>query len=447
MASGVSGSMSYWLEEWLDENGIRTLPRAKTLLEDRVIRQDLHDRALASVGPLDELSDADGPILVAGRPMDLSGDLDCLHAECVKRQADGLFAKVLHYFDKIVVSAVDGSRFAALLERLPDRDPAAYLEVLNRLEILLYLREIGATDFLIFRTKPALCEDHIRETLASAGVSDTSAEMERLREKFAKEGAIRVEDSERSRTSFAGIEHPMFKHIRIAGIQHPMFEHGYNRVTLVAQQPERFDSEDFIRSVVYEVFAYLASDVRAAMTSRAPLGATSRFHQELISSAEGRSVEDVAFCLELPVLQGLDSETLIKLRRDETPSFERFRAAIKKSIEERLKLGDRPARSIANEIRSDLIEPELAQIRNRLRTAKDLLTKKSGRDLALVVLATALGHYVQNPLLAPFATYVPWAYAGKRALQAHDSYLDEKRDVSLADMYFLFRAEEEGRSP
>src|SRR5207247_2263028 len=110
--------------------------------------------------------------------------------------------------------------------------------------------------------------------------------------------------------------------------------------------------------------------------ARTPLGATLRFNSELLDRSAGYTAQVVAFTMELPVLQQVALQDLLKLRNDEYEHFRRFRYAVREAINQRLRAAQSTgAAAVAKQIREDLIEPELERISNRLRSAEKLLTR------------------------------------------------------------------------
>jgi hypothetical protein len=96
----------YWLYRWIDEIGIRSI-------------KDLHKAAKSTpnIDRLQELSylDTAEPLsgrelaygsVVAGRRIDLSGSMGCIHFDCIAPQINSLFSKVWHYFDAVTVDSM-----------------------------------------------------------------------------------------------------------------------------------------------------------------------------------------------------------------------------------------------------------------------------------------------------------------------------------------------------
>jgi hypothetical protein len=163
-----NGGTGFWLQDWILAHGITTVVGARKVLADARAFENLRERAANQDSARMPLPRVDGPIIVAGRPMDLSGELDCMAWMCVRRQLDALFSHVLHYFDKIIVA---GPRPQMLFEenRLVDRDWIKE-QIIGLIRVLLYIREVGAEDLFIFRDKPAFCLRHMHQSLEEAGL-------------------------------------------------------------------------------------------------------------------------------------------------------------------------------------------------------------------------------------------------------------------------------------
>src|SRR6266516_2514703 len=93
----------FWLYDWIDTFEIRESGHAEKFIKDAGLRKDLQKRAAEVPFTVEAIQPSDAPTIVAGQAIDLSGQLDCLHWDCVKKQVDKLFSNVWHYFDRIVV--------------------------------------------------------------------------------------------------------------------------------------------------------------------------------------------------------------------------------------------------------------------------------------------------------------------------------------------------------
>ena len=361
--------------------GVTSYRQAEKVLLDQGALADLRERADAEPFTTTGLTASRGEAIVAGQAIDLSGRLDCLAWDCVETQVHNLFNRVWHYFDRIVIvgpSAHEISRAFEEKTRALDHLP-------TYVRLLLYLREIGAEKLLVFRQKRPPCQIHLKDHLREVGIEDVEDDVERAVPQFAKEGelSLRTHDD----------------HIHYA-FSHPQFEH-----TVWGSIPSDTKgdlSQALARSVVGRYLATLASDLYTARALKSPLGSTVRFHTKLLASNRPSTTDTgtLAFHLDLPTLHGVEVRTLLKIRSDETPAFEKFRRALVKAMEDGL-ANNKGANisEIANEIRRDVLEPALNDIELRLKRATGSLATKAASSIAISSLPTICGLYTATPLL------------------------------------------------
>jgi len=158
----------FWLHDWIDTFEVKELSQAENLLKEAGLRKDLKKRASEVPFTIEEISSSDAPTIVAGRAIDLSGELDCFAWECMKKQVDKLFNHVWHYFDRIVVVGPSAHAFSSSWN--PETEPHTIERLLTYIRLLLYVREIGAEDLLIFREKRPPCEAHLEDHLNEVGL-------------------------------------------------------------------------------------------------------------------------------------------------------------------------------------------------------------------------------------------------------------------------------------
>lgn len=414
---------TYWLYDWIDAHGVKNASQAAKLLHTARPRLDLRDRAEHRLTINEPLRSIDGPTIVAGRPIDVSGQLDCINWLCIKKQMDTLFGHVLHYFDRIVVA---GPSYAQIANYLDSDDDQLTDVILGFIKILLYVREIGGADFLVFREKPALCEHHVHEALNAAGLGPVWSDVLEHIDALAKKAKVTTERIG-PYTAFR-YEHPMLPEPKFTLIR------GTKRI-LSERALRKSATEDFFLGTL----AALGSDIVAAQKLEAPLGTTGRFRNDIVDVALGEpTTSDVAFQMNLPVLSGISPANLIKLRHDERLSFERFRDALRVAIQERIRVaGDQDAAKIAKDIRSDVIEPALRNIEQRLQAAKTALGNKINTALIVAALPTICGIYTSTLLLAASGLRL----ATGSVLTATQKYFDEKAALKSENMYFLWQAQ------
>jgi hypothetical protein len=406
----------YWLFDWIDAHGIKKSRQLEILLRDAGARADLVRRATNPYSDGAETLGTQDATIIAGRPLDLSGQLDCMHWLCIKKQLDNLFTHVLHYFDHIVVAAADARLVEACDRSQPN--PLAIESLLGHIRILLYIREIGAEELFVFRPKPHFCELHMAESLKESGMTDTIAQ--------------KIQDLTRDARVTVNIHDNYIDYT----FTHPAFDHDIHGLITGKRDVSDSDLEQrVVKDILMNYLAAISSDMAAAKLWNAPL-ATTRYHWGLLDWTTRSHVRDeIAFHLDLPILHQISPKDLLKLRRDHHEHFEKFRQSLRNAIRARVQTAENSrSEEIAREIKQDLIEPALADIGARLAQARRSLAKKSGASLVVGSLGTICGLILSNPLavaagLAPSVT---------TALNAFQKYVDDRSNIHLSDMYFLW---------
>jgi hypothetical protein len=337
---------------------------------------------------------------------------------------DELFRHVLHYFDTIMV---DDAVSTVLMKH--DAEAKCLPQCLKRhLEVLLYLRQIGAEQLLTFRQKQPACEVHWKKHAKEAELGPVTDDFYDFVVRLAEEGEVRLTEKTKLRSQYVYI--------------HPEFEH-YVWIWLDSADLKKLRSEDELqkliaRRVVVRYLSHLASDVLAAKWSKSPMGSTVAFHRALLQHAPA-TIGSTAFELDLPVLNRVPLKDLITVRLEERELFERFQSSLRAAIRERVKLqtGEN-ATAIASEIRQDLIDPELRRIRDRLRACEQLLSRQAATSVGVGVLTTVVG--VLSGVAAPLVATAGVGGMLASARGALNKHLEERRDIAESDYYFLWRA-------
>jgi hypothetical protein len=413
----------YWLLDWMDENGVKSDWHVDKVLKSKARLKHLRDTAEATPYTTEALAGSarSESILVGGRGIDLSGDLECSNWECKKRQVDRLFSRVWHYFDKVVVVGFPAHELHKE-ERLANDQVVA--EVRETMRLLLYLRKIGAEDMLIFRQKPPACEIHSGEQLAKAGFPDPTNVVSKLAKQIEAQGSLRGVREHGNHFHFV-LDHDTFMHSAFETVTtDEISEHG------------SLESAAAYR-VVSMYVSRLSSDVLAAKYLSNPFGSDLEYYGVLLREFSAAVTHtDVALEMQLPVLDGVSPADILALRAAEGESFQRFRAALKTAIHARLDAaGTATAEQIAREIEIDVLSPALADIGLRLRAAQATLSKKAVLGLGIGALATTCGLALGVPPLA-----VAGVGAAMAALQAEYKYIEERNQIKLDQMYFLWKA-------
>jgi len=411
----------YWLYNWLDVQGITSLHDAEARLQAPEVRESLKELALENRQD-DTPPVASGPAIVAGCGLDLSGYLDCSDDSCRRFQVDRLFRQAWFYFDRIVVDD-------AVTRDVADHwdSKSVQSRLLSHIQVVLYLRSIGAEDLVEFREK-RLCSVHFEKHLREAGLEGLLTEEEKWITYLSQDADVLLRLGPKDKVDF--------------DFRHPDSEIIIHQTLALESCSRDLDSvrRHVLRDILRTYATHLTADVLAARAAGLPLASTLWLHRQILQEqSRTPTAEDIAFSLSLPVLANVSVKDLIRIRRDNQDGFERFRDRLREALRERLKTAAaETALALAKEIERDLIEPELRAIRLRLETAHSTLAKKTAVGIVLGGLATTCGLLAGAvPAVAATAgigTLI--ATAGGGATKT----LDEHRDIQLADMYFLWKA-------
>ncbi len=231
-------------------------------------------------------------------------------------------------------------------------------------------------------------------------------------------------------------------------MDHPGFEHSEwgSLCSLNTQIPE---DEARIRqtistAVVQKYLAEISADALAARRTQTALGSTIPFYKRLLATPRAAEVDAVAFNLALPVSPDISIEELVRLREAEKPSFERFQAALRNAISERIKTASSSSAAVlAREIQREVIDPELRRIRDLLAASREQTTKSAATGLGLGAAAVTVGLLTPlsaNPIGTGLAVGGAVVIGLSSVRKAIDDHLTVRKDVSLSDMYFLWQA-------
>jgi hypothetical protein len=261
-------------------------------------------------------------------------------------------------------------------------------------------------------------------------IEDFDPYVDDLIDRFDREADMQV--AHMGQVSWCTVYHPKF------------FEEPY---ILMGESLSRSEMPEITRrylaeKVVRDHVEALLSDLGQTRNAKAPLGTTLRFYKQILHKETGLADEAlVAFQMDLPILQGVDPEILLKIRHDERDHFDAFRNSLRTAINERLReSAATDPKGIAQEIRSDVIDPALNDIERRLNAARSALLRKGAVSVGVGALATTCGLLTANPIL------IGSGFATAMTTVAHvNKYIEEDRDVSLSDMYFLWRAQKHAK--
>ncbi|MDP9867075.1 MULTISPECIES: hypothetical protein [Streptosporangium] len=412
----------YWLAQWVDEYEVQGSGDI-----DRLIRYPgpiARLVELAKDAPNYKTANKSVPdaSIVAGSGLDLSGKLSCGEFECVQRGINDAFVRIWHYFDRIIVEGASPRQFLRRVSTLPKSQHFRLIhEVKEDVKILLYLREIGAEKYLIYREKPlGYCNHHFTQHAAEHGLDvlldeqAANAVVERL--------AAEAEISTR-----------WFKGVWNFWVTHPFFsEPALGSITRAKKK--RPSKEEMIGQVFRSYSTGLVADMAYAKVLNAPLAKSVTASWVTPKAEDSVKVDDVAFHLQLPFIEGMAVRDIISLREDEQAHFVAFRKALRTAIQEQIKqLESASPQEVARSVVREYVEPALADIQRRLKANTRVLSLKAGSSAVLSLTGTSVGLLGSLPLIIAGGV----AAAGT-ALPHFHKYFEEKREIELSDMYFLW---------
>jgi hypothetical protein len=307
-------SSQYWLYEWIDEYGIRTVgdcvkvARKKSAL-DRLF--ELSAAAPRSINP----ESVPRYSVVAGSRVDLSAQLSCAEWECLVPQVDYVFSRIWHYFDNVIVDGLDADDI-----RLPIEDYAYSLQ--NRVHLLLYLRKIGAEKHIIFVPKPrSFCTDHYREHAAAQGLDALFEPQleDQVVAKLVNEANIVI--ARRDYGWHFSVRHPNLEEV-IGTMAHDDPSH-------------RPTKEEVAREVFGRYCNSLVTDVSTSQALGLPLLQPAEVPWLDYRRGTPENTEEIAaLSMRLPVLAGVPASELLKIRSHDWPDFEILRDTLRCAIQD-----------------------------------------------------------------------------------------------------------------
>lgn len=311
----------FWLNKWMDEAGIRKQKDLEKALKPGSSGRVLLYEIASEVRPEGLVPMDHGESILAGRGIDLSGALDCCNVVCQTKQVDELFSKALHYFDEIIVS---GPSAVDLVEGMDAGEPGAVDRVEQHALALLYIRKIGADNFLTFVQKPPPCSVHYRDHAREAGLDNIVEESDRWVGRLASGGHV-------SGLRQCG-NHWHFQ------FSHPDLEHSAWATAASGPGGSEPSMDQMAEAVCARYVSHLVSDVMAAQALNVPLGASVRLHEDMLAHGlkTAPAPGDVAFEMKLPVVREMSIADVIKFRLDEYEHFQAFKSALVAAIDERM---------------------------------------------------------------------------------------------------------------
>lgn len=420
----MSPNNDYWIARWIDEYEVQHRNDVARLFNFPGPVARLAELAKEAQTSGQNQRDLPADSVLAGAGIDLAGTITCSQFECQKKAIDNAYGRIWHYFDNIVVEGCNPKQFAQHLSTLPKRLHADLAhEIGNDVETFLYLRSIGAEKYLVFRPKPlAFCNHHFTVHAREFGM-DTLLDEDSINKVIS-----RLADE-------ADISTHWRKGVWRYWITHPFFSEPASG-QIVRAKKKKPSPDEFVARTFREYSTALIADVACAKQLGVPLAraVTASWLQPSANNSKPTDGE-VSLHLKLPFLDGITTGDIIKLREDEQAHFLAFRSALSAAIREQVdKLGSASPQEVAHSVTRQYIEPALADIERRLRANSRVLAGKAGTSAALSLAGASVGLVSSLPLIvaagvAAMGTVLPHVH----------KYFEERRDVQLSDMYFLWK--------
>lgn len=412
-----------WLFGWLDDNHLDSRAKVATAVRDKANWTHLIEQARAEVNDFVATPGGDHAI-VAGRSLDLTNFLACGHPECISKQVDDLFSRVWHYFDEIVVVGPDAHWFVDGLE-VPDARLREW--AIGMSQVYFHIQALGVDKLLRFAPKPPACPRHWEEL----------------------PGLERLHLSEHDRTELVRTLAAESKVVPLKrgaelyyDLQHRALLRGSNSHSTQKLRDCPMKGSPSAKAAWLSVqnhWLAAASDLFLSEQLKLPVAIGIEYEAKVLSKLRPLVSEaDIAFRLKLPSVDGLSAKELLSIRAQEGDAFEAFRLALKRAMKERLATNDTPdADAIARDIRMDVVEPSLNDIRRRLSVAEQVLNRKHKINVRVTGLATVCGLLGVTPLAVGLT-----GCAVASAMSSEFKAIEEEKEISLSDMYFLWQVEQ-----
>jgi hypothetical protein len=424
MSATIPEIPHYWLYGWLEANKVKTIDQAAALLRNPSQLRDLRKVAGQWWESAETLAPP-GLNLVAGTGLRLDDDVTCPGPDCCLTRIDLLFRHVWHYFDRVLLPDGVGN---ILLHPPVTRSNEYILRVLlTRINLALYILQLGAAELVYYYPKRPVATDVL------VGMFTPEREEQWIE---AWEG-IQTTIASRGIYQFERVGPRRF----VVEFTEPILDVTSRREFKMRKGVST--SKKNLRAEVAHIVVHmhksaLEEDLWVRHMFRAPLGATLWSHELVLSRIDSRpGVADILFRLSLPGLAHVPIKELMAIRAAEGTAFETFRHALTKAAREMVANGraDNPEDSAA-EIISEIVEPELVRLKQRLLAAQRVLSRKTAVTVTLAGLATTCGLLLNlSPAVAGLAALTSGAGVGNAAYK----YLEEKQSIEMSDMYFLWK--------
>jgi hypothetical protein len=365
--------------------------------------------------------------LVAGSGLRLNDVFSCPNPNCRRRQIDVLFRHAWHYFDAILLPDVAES---LLLDPSNDLDSDELRgEILGIAENALYIKGLGADSLVQYYPTTHGAYGHAAGSRLGQPTCWNAA-WEAVENSILKEANLIIEKTGDRVFSVEVEPAPNESSVTV-------------EIRLSEGEPS---NEDYLRSlaahqVASDCMAVLEEDLKLADVLRGPLASTLWSHQRAISAmGEAPDPANVAFNVSFPTLESVPINELIAIRQANGDAFLAFRDALTKAAREMSVLSRGSSRDrLATQIKEQIIDPEIARLNRRLRTARQSFAKKVVGTIALSSVGTLCAASL-GAIPGVAAGAVITASAIGNLNKDLSKFIEEKDGIKLSDMYFIWKA-------
>lgn len=430
----------YWLDQWLDEKEVsaeweidhilNTQHGLQSLIE--TVRESYENEQQQGYVYPDQSSVTDS--IVAGRRLDLSGSLSCSAYDCLRNNIDNVFKNVWHYFDNIVVEGITPSAVTEALRSDRHESFHTMLYVIReQARLLLYCRSIGADRYITYAQKTlSLCSHHWSEYARSLG-------MPHLYDKSVQDHLIhQILDS---------MEYEVEKYANdswLVSVTSAAFQEPRRLILSGGSKP---DGPDIAGHLFNNLATAAISDIGIAQRLSLPIieptnidwmSQRAKNRRKSGNNTLAPTAADVALQMNLPVFDNLTTADFLKLREDERPDFEAFRAALRIAITKRIEAvgKEESAAAIARNVVEEYLRPGLAEIERKMRSSRQAVVKKSSVNLTIG--AAAVGVAAVGPIPLSIAAGIAALGSAIPVAPVFHKYIEDKNAAKLSDLYFLW---------
>ncbi|WP_146247279.1 hypothetical protein [Micromonospora arborensis] len=417
-------SGNHWLYSWIDEFEANTPEAARRALSSSSAINRLED--LARLGA--QMTFEDVPYtgtVVAGPGLEITSPATCSAFECRRLGLDNELGSVLHYFDQVVMQGPQASAYLMLVEQLRSSSHSHLLtsDVVQDVASLNYIRDSGMGNHIIFTDKPCYCENHLWELAQNIGLGEiaTPDAISSAAQQLVRRDAVRIEELEPG--------------VWWGSAKSPTFNNTVGRPFHQKRKPSRRHVAEL---VIRNSLAAMIIDAGAAKALDLPLSSVAHpalFEQKV---ADEVTVDDVALRMKIPVLSGLSTAQLIKLRLNAPDDFIVFQQALTMAISATLANDQtsNPA-AVGEKAWQEILKPALADLERKLTADRWALGVGGFATVSVGFAAAAISLIANLPLAAAL---LGSAVSATIPLNQFSEYIKDRKQARSSPYYFLWRA-------